>query len=204
MLFSCFSHSLLGCCSDEACTSGQLVIASRESQYKILHFHHAGLDKLAEVFQQWKCCRETQLKDQVGLQSKILFGFQFYWETKEVFSLSFLVLYSDFGSVPTIFCTVVFFSFFSPKSIAPLSFRCQMKNLACSFPSRGPPYRQQRLTQRRGFIGGQMSPRGYVISTTPGRQRRNINFARYICGFVHAYLCMCVCKHVHVFTRLCT
>ncbi|XP_070779850.1 TBC1 domain family member 16 isoform X1 [Enoplosus armatus] len=58
--------------SDEACTSGQLVIASRESQYKILHFHHAGLDKLAEVFQQWKCCRETQLKDQVGLQSKIL------------------------------------------------------------------------------------------------------------------------------------
>uniref|UniRef100_A0AAZ3SCU7 Rab-GAP TBC domain-containing protein n=1 Tax=Oncorhynchus tshawytscha TaxID=74940 RepID=A0AAZ3SCU7_ONCTS len=51
--------------SDEACNSGQLVIASRESQYKVLHFHHAGLDKLAEVFQQWKCCRETQLKDQV-------------------------------------------------------------------------------------------------------------------------------------------
>uniref|UniRef100_A0A3Q2R1P3 TBC1 domain family, member 16 n=1 Tax=Fundulus heteroclitus TaxID=8078 RepID=A0A3Q2R1P3_FUNHE len=51
--------------SDDACTSGQLVIASRESQYKILHFHHAGLDKLAEVFQQWKCCRETQPKDQV-------------------------------------------------------------------------------------------------------------------------------------------
>ncbi|XP_049600229.1 TBC1 domain family member 16 isoform X3 [Syngnathus scovelli] len=46
--------------SDEACTGGQLVIASRESQYKVLHFHHAGLDKLAEVFQQWKCCRETQ------------------------------------------------------------------------------------------------------------------------------------------------
>lgn len=42
------------------------MIASRESQYKILHFHHAGLDKLAEVFQQWKCCRETQLKDQVS------------------------------------------------------------------------------------------------------------------------------------------
>lgn len=51
--------------SDDACTSGQLVIASRESQYKILHFHHAGLDKLLEVFQQWRCCRETQLKDQV-------------------------------------------------------------------------------------------------------------------------------------------
>lgn len=53
--------------SDDACTSGQLVIASRESQYKILHFHHAGLDKLVEVFQQWRCCRETQLKDQVAL-----------------------------------------------------------------------------------------------------------------------------------------
>uniref|UniRef100_A0A4W5QWN2 TBC1 domain family, member 16 n=1 Tax=Hucho hucho TaxID=62062 RepID=A0A4W5QWN2_9TELE len=51
--------------SDEACNSGQLVIASRESQYKVLHFHHTGLDKLAEIFQQWKCCRETQLKDQV-------------------------------------------------------------------------------------------------------------------------------------------
>lgn len=62
-------------CSDEACTSGQLVIASRESQYKILHFHHAGLDKLAEVFQQWKCCRETQLKDQVSGCSPNVVGF---------------------------------------------------------------------------------------------------------------------------------
>ncbi|NXL20422.1 TBC16 protein, partial [Setophaga kirtlandii] len=50
--------------SDEACTCGQLVVASRESQYKIFHFHHGGLDKLAEVFQQWKYCTETQLKDQ--------------------------------------------------------------------------------------------------------------------------------------------
>lgn len=58
--------------SDEACTSGQLVIASRESQYKILHFHHAGLEKLAEVFQQWKCCRETQIKDQFSIQRPTL------------------------------------------------------------------------------------------------------------------------------------
>uniref|UniRef100_A0A3Q3GTM9 TBC1 domain family, member 16 n=1 Tax=Labrus bergylta TaxID=56723 RepID=A0A3Q3GTM9_9LABR len=58
--------------SDEACTSGQLVIASRESQYKILHFHHAGLDKLSEVFQQWKCCRETQLKDQVSVEKSCM------------------------------------------------------------------------------------------------------------------------------------
>ncbi|XP_053957395.1 uncharacterized protein LOC128862731 isoform X2 [Anastrepha ludens] len=35
--------------SDDNCTSGQLVIASRESQYKILHFHYGGLDHLAQV-----------------------------------------------------------------------------------------------------------------------------------------------------------
>ncbi|XP_077710635.1 TBC1 domain family member 16 isoform X2 [Canis aureus] len=52
--------------SDEACTSGQLVIASRESQYKVFHFHHGGLDKLSDVFQQWKYCAETHLKDQVA------------------------------------------------------------------------------------------------------------------------------------------
>ncbi|KAM9208503.1 TBC1 domain family member 16 [Dugong dugon] len=52
--------------SDEACTSGQLVVASRESQYKIFHFRHGGLDKLAGVFQQWKYCTETHLKDQVA------------------------------------------------------------------------------------------------------------------------------------------
>lgn len=41
--------------SDNDCTSGQLVIASRESQYKILHFHHGGLDHLAQVLHQWHC-----------------------------------------------------------------------------------------------------------------------------------------------------
>lgn len=41
--------------NDESCTSGQLVIASRESQFKILHFHHGGLDHLAQVFHQWHC-----------------------------------------------------------------------------------------------------------------------------------------------------
>lgn len=39
--------------SDESCTCGQLVVASRESQYKILHFHHGGLDRLAQVLHQW-------------------------------------------------------------------------------------------------------------------------------------------------------
>ncbi|XP_053957394.1 TBC1 domain family member 16 isoform X1 [Anastrepha ludens] len=41
--------------SDDNCTSGQLVIASRESQYKILHFHYGGLDHLAQVLHQWHC-----------------------------------------------------------------------------------------------------------------------------------------------------
>lgn len=39
--------------SDANCTCGQLVVASRESQYKILHFHHGGLDHLAQVLHQW-------------------------------------------------------------------------------------------------------------------------------------------------------
>ncbi|XP_045425940.1 TBC1 domain family member 16 isoform X2 [Lemur catta] len=52
--------------SDEACTSGQLVVASRESQYKVFHFHHGGLDKLSDVFQRWQYCAETHLKDQVA------------------------------------------------------------------------------------------------------------------------------------------
>lgn len=39
--------------NDTSCTCGQLVVASRESQYKILHFHHGGLDHLAQVLHQW-------------------------------------------------------------------------------------------------------------------------------------------------------
>ena len=61
-----FSSPLQWPLSDEACTSGQLVVASRESQYKVFHFHHGGLDKLPDVLQQWKYCAETHLKDQVA------------------------------------------------------------------------------------------------------------------------------------------
>ncbi|KAL1497849.1 hypothetical protein ABEB36_008736 [Hypothenemus hampei] len=39
--------------NDNSCTCGQLVVASRESQYKILHFHYGGLDHLAQVLHQW-------------------------------------------------------------------------------------------------------------------------------------------------------
>ncbi|KAK3598747.1 hypothetical protein CHS0354_028799 [Potamilus streckersoni] len=45
----------------EKCT-GQIVIASRESQYKILHFHHGGLDKLAEIFEDWSLFAQSQEK----------------------------------------------------------------------------------------------------------------------------------------------
>ncbi|XP_074648620.1 TBC1 domain family member 16-like [Tubulanus polymorphus] len=40
--------------NDDTFTSGQMVLVSRESQYKILHFHHGGMDKLATVFEEWK------------------------------------------------------------------------------------------------------------------------------------------------------
>lgn len=57
--------------NDDQCTSGQLVIASRESQYKILHFHHGGLDHLAQVLHQWHCLlhniKVTPGQDEVNL-----------------------------------------------------------------------------------------------------------------------------------------
>jgi hypothetical protein len=49
--------------SDPYCTKGQVVIASRESQYKILHFHHGGLDRLAEIFEDWNLF--AKMKDKV-------------------------------------------------------------------------------------------------------------------------------------------
>ena len=50
--------------SDDGVSSGQVVIASRESQYKILHFHNGGLDKLAEIFEDWSLFAHDL--DQVG------------------------------------------------------------------------------------------------------------------------------------------
>jgi len=43
-------------CDDTPTTtngSGQLVIASCESQYKVLHFHNGGLDRLIEILNEW-------------------------------------------------------------------------------------------------------------------------------------------------------
>uniref|UniRef100_A0A7E4VK41 Rab-GAP TBC domain-containing protein n=1 Tax=Panagrellus redivivus TaxID=6233 RepID=A0A7E4VK41_PANRE len=44
-------------------TCGQLVIASPDARYKILHFHHGGLDKLAQIFEQWNFIKAKSVKD---------------------------------------------------------------------------------------------------------------------------------------------
>ncbi|PAV75583.1 hypothetical protein WR25_12592 isoform D [Diploscapter pachys] len=44
-------------------TCGQLVIATHDSHYKILHFHHGGLDKLAHLFEQWSAIKTKSVKD---------------------------------------------------------------------------------------------------------------------------------------------
>uniref|UniRef100_A0A1I7WB83 Rab-GAP TBC domain-containing protein n=1 Tax=Heterorhabditis bacteriophora TaxID=37862 RepID=A0A1I7WB83_HETBA len=49
--------------SNPECTSGQMVIASPDSHYKILHFHHGGLDKLAQLFEQWTAIKAKSVKD---------------------------------------------------------------------------------------------------------------------------------------------
>ncbi|KAK6047790.1 hypothetical protein COOONC_14705 [Cooperia oncophora] len=49
--------------SNSDCTSGQLVIASKDSHYKILHFHHGGLDKLAQLFEQWSAVKAKSVKN---------------------------------------------------------------------------------------------------------------------------------------------
>ncbi|XP_038064268.1 TBC1 domain family member 16-like [Patiria miniata] len=51
--------------SSENSTSGQLVIASPESQYKILHFHHGGLDRLTKVFDHWQYCVKQKTKSKL-------------------------------------------------------------------------------------------------------------------------------------------
>ncbi|KAF8782318.1 TBC1 domain family member 16 like protein [Argiope bruennichi] len=60
---SCGVYSVdLSMTVNKECTCGQLVIASRESQYKILHFHHGGLDKLANVFEEYDFLAKSKNK----------------------------------------------------------------------------------------------------------------------------------------------
>ena len=54
--------------SDERETSGQLVIASCESQYKIFHFHNGGLDRLSSILKSYQNCSEkAQYREDTGL-----------------------------------------------------------------------------------------------------------------------------------------
>ncbi|XP_047486706.1 TBC1 domain family member 16-like isoform X2 [Penaeus chinensis] len=57
--------------SDRGHTCGQLVIASQESQYKIFHFHHGGLDKLASVFEDWNFLVKPQDEDGKSMDSAL-------------------------------------------------------------------------------------------------------------------------------------
>lgn len=61
--------------SNKECTCGQLVIASRESQYKILHFHYGGLDKLAKIFEEYNFLSKSKNK----VIEKIPTYFLAYW-----------------------------------------------------------------------------------------------------------------------------
>ncbi|CAH1100463.1 unnamed protein product [Psylliodes chrysocephalus] len=81
--------------SDNSCTCGQLVVASRESQYKILHFHHGGLDHLAQVLHQWHSLLHT-IKYAKGMEENLPYR-HFMVCRPEV---SLLELHPEEGQVP--------------------------------------------------------------------------------------------------------
>ncbi|CAH1999674.1 unnamed protein product [Acanthoscelides obtectus] len=81
--------------SDNSCTCGQLVVASRESQYKILHFHHGGLDHLAQVLHQWHSLLHS-IKDAKGYEENLPYR-HFMVCRPEV---SVLELHPEEGQVP--------------------------------------------------------------------------------------------------------
>ncbi|CAB3400402.1 unnamed protein product [Caenorhabditis bovis] len=49
--------------SNPECTCGQLVIATLDAHYKILHFHHGGLNKLAFIFEQWSAIKARSVHE---------------------------------------------------------------------------------------------------------------------------------------------
>ena len=59
--------------SNDKFTSGQLVLGNYESQYKVFHFHHGGMDKLTEVFDKWKGCVVESDGDPLETKQKIYF-----------------------------------------------------------------------------------------------------------------------------------
>lgn len=64
------------------------MIASRESQYKILHFHHGGLDKLAEIFEDWNLF--AKMKDKVS--NKYIYIFLSYAVNQLLFAYKSILM----------------------------------------------------------------------------------------------------------------
>ena len=47
---------------NDACSCGELVIATHESQYKVLHFHYGGLNSIAAILNDWKVMLDKRFK----------------------------------------------------------------------------------------------------------------------------------------------
>eukprot|EP00794_Sanderia_malayensis_P008010 gene8009-8869_t len=45
--------------TDQQFTIGQLVVCNLENQYKVFHFHHSGIANVANVFAEWRGCKEN-------------------------------------------------------------------------------------------------------------------------------------------------
>lgn len=69
-------------------TSGQFVIATWDSHYKILHFHHGGLDKLAQLLEQWSAIKTKAVKDVCSMPYKHKVAYQKSWKNCQPFCRS--------------------------------------------------------------------------------------------------------------------
>lgn len=71
-LFFTNTDSLNAGRATESNTTGQLVIASRDGQFRVFHFHFGGLDKLVSVLEEWQFLRKKEklrLKRGVSVES---------------------------------------------------------------------------------------------------------------------------------------
>lgn len=74
-LFFTTSDSLVAGKSAESNSTGQLVIAGRDGQFKVFHFHFGGLDKLVSVLEEWQFLRKREklrLKRQISAETPAL------------------------------------------------------------------------------------------------------------------------------------
>ena len=71
-LFFTSTDSLVAGRTPESNSTGQLVIASRDGQFRVFHFHFGGLDKLVSVLEEWQFLRKREklrLKRGVSVES---------------------------------------------------------------------------------------------------------------------------------------